>query len=147
VIAVQADAIDVDRLLRQVAGRGVGGMVSFTGTVRESNAGRAVTRLEYHAYPEMAEREMERLARQARERFDVLEVALVHRIGRLAVGETAVAVVVGAAHRAEAFSAARWLIDTLKKTVPIWKKEFFDGGEIWIEGPGEAPATEGQEPS
>jgi molybdopterin synthase catalytic subunit len=92
--------------------------------------------LEYHAYPEMAESEMERLRRQTIESYAVSEVAIVHRTGRLEIGDASVAIVVAAPHRAEAFEACRHAIDTLKKTVPIWKKEFFEGGEVWIEGTG-----------
>ena len=140
-IAVQSHAIDLGALVERVSASGSGGVVTFTGVVRDENDGRRVERLEYHAYPEMAERELAKLERQARERFGVHRIALVHRIGTLAVGEIAVAVVVAGAHRAEAFEAARWLIDTLKRTVPIWKKEFFDGGEVWVEGPGSDPIS------
>jgi len=139
VIAVQELPLDVGRIAGTVSGTEVGGVVTFVGNVRAANAGRVVRRLEYHAYPEMAQRELERLAAEARRRFGVLEVAIVHRTGSLEVGDVAVVIAVGAAHRAEAFEAARWLIDTLKRTVPIWKKELFEGGEVWIEGPEEPP--------
>jgi len=93
-----------------------------------------VLHLEYSAYPEMAVSEMQRIEAQARERFGVERLALVHRTGRLEIGEASVGVAVAAAHRAEAFDACRFVIDTLKSLVPIWKKEVFEGGEVWIEG-------------
>jgi molybdopterin synthase catalytic subunit len=133
-IRVQTEKIHPDRLLEAVRGDGNGAEALFVGTVRDHNAGRRVLYLEYHAFPEMAEREMTKLRQQALERFDVSEVAIVHRTGRMEIGDAAVAIAVSAPHRAPAFDACRWIIDTLKRTVPIWKKEFFEGGEIWIEG-------------
>jgi molybdopterin synthase catalytic subunit len=108
----------------------------FVGVVRNENDGRAVTFLEYEAYPEMALREMERLEAEARARWPVTDVRIAHRLGRLEIGEASVAVAVASPHRAEAFAACRFVIDTLKATVPIWKKEHFEGGAVWIEGPG-----------
>jgi molybdopterin synthase catalytic subunit len=90
--------------------------------------------LEYHAYPAMAEREMAKLRKRALERFEISEVAIVHRTGRMEIGDAAVAIAVAAPHRAPAFDACRFIIDTLKQTVPIWKKEFFEGGEVWVDG-------------
>ncbi len=135
-IGLQADPIRVERLLAAVSGDDCGAVALFLGTVREHNAGRRVQHLEYHAYEEMAVAELEKLALGVSERFAVSRVALVHRTGRLAVGEISVAVAVAAAHRQAAIDACRWTIDTLKRTVPIWKKEFFEGGEVWIEGAG-----------
>jgi molybdopterin synthase catalytic subunit len=112
----------------------------FVGTVRESNRGRRVLHLEYDAYPEMAESEMNKLILEAGERFDISSVALVHRTGKLEIGEVSVAAAVAAPHRVAAFDACRFVIDTLKRTVPIWKKEVFEGGEVWIEGAGESQA-------
>jgi molybdopterin synthase catalytic subunit len=108
----------------------------FVGVVRDHNAGRTVLFLEYEAYEEMALREMERLEVEARSRWPVSEVRVVHRLGRLEIGEASVAVAVASPHRAEAFEACRFVIDTLKATVPIWKKEHFEGGAVWVEGPG-----------
>ena len=134
-IRLQGDAIRVEELIAAVRSDGAGGLAVFLGTVRDRNLGRRVTGLEYHAYPAMAEREMRRIADEARATFEIDAVAVVHRTGRLEIGEASVAVAVAAAHRAAAFDACRFVIDTLKRRVPIWKKEFFEGGECWIEGP------------
>ena len=139
-VRLQETPIDSNALVEELRQDEDGAVVLFLGTVRDHNLGRRVRYLEYHAYPEMAERELGRLERQARERWSINGVAVVHRIGRLEIGETAVAVAVSSAHRAEAFEAGRHLIDTLKHTVPIWKKEFFEGGEEWIEGCDHGPA-------
>jgi molybdopterin synthase catalytic subunit len=120
-------------LMEQVRGDGDGAVALFLGTVRDHNEGRRVLRLEYHAYPEMAESEMRRIEEEALDRFEVSRVAVVHRSGTLAIGEASVAVAVAAAHRAAAMEACRWAIDTLKTRVPIWKKEFFEDGEVWVE--------------
>lgn len=131
-----AEPIDEAALLAGVRGDGDGALALFVGTVRDHNAGRRVRYLEYHAYPELAERELSRLAAQAIERFGVSRVAVAHRTGRLAIGETAVVVAVAGPHRAETFDACRFVIEELKRSVPIWKQEFFEGGAAWIEGPG-----------
>ncbi len=131
--------IDVSALLAAVGGDGDGAQALFLGRVRDRNAGRVVRWLEYEAYGPMAEREIGRLEQVAMERFEIDAARIVHRTGRLEIGDVSVAVVTAAAHRAAAFDACRWLIDTLKQTVPIWKKEHFEGGHCWIEGPGEPP--------
>jgi molybdopterin synthase catalytic subunit len=113
-----------------------GALCLFVGVVRNQNAGRSVRFLEYEAYEEMALPELERLEATARERWPVTAVRVAHRLGRLEIGEASVAVAVASPHRAEAFAACQWLIDTLKATVPIWKKEHCEGGEVWVEGPG-----------
>ena len=137
---LQHEAIDVQGLLDAVRSPRAGALALFLGTVRNHNQGREVEQLEYGAYEAMAERELERLRRTALERFPVIAAALAHRTGTLQIGDVSVAVAVSSAHRADAFEAARWLIDTLKQTVPIWKKEAFEGGEVWIEGdPGAGP--------
>ncbi len=111
-----------------------GAVCVFDGIVRDNSRGRRTLHLDYEAYREMALEQMRGLAVQAVTRFGVRDVALVHRLGRLMVGETSVLVVVASAHRGAAFDACRWLIDTLKKTVPIWKKEQFLDGAIWADG-------------
>ncbi len=116
-----------------------GAVVLFLGVVRDRNLGRRVLYLEYDAYPEMAERVMRQLAEEAMRRWPVSDVAVLHRTGRLEVGETSLVVAVSSPHRAEAFAAAHWLVDRLKERVPIWKKEVFEGGEEWIEGELPAP--------
>jgi molybdopterin synthase catalytic subunit len=111
-----------------------GAVCVFDGIVRDNTRGRKTLYLDYEAYREMALEQMRRLSTEALARFGVREVAVVHRLGRLMVGETSVLIVVAAAHRAAAFDACRWLIDTLKKTVPIWKKETFADGAVWADG-------------
>jgi molybdopterin synthase catalytic subunit len=113
---------------------GDGAVCVFDGIVRDNTRGRKTIYLDYEAYREMALGQMRRLAAEAVERFGVRDVAMVHRLGRLAVGETSVLIAVASAHRAAAFDACRWLIDTLKKTVPIWKKETFEDGVVWADG-------------
>ena len=136
-VRLQREPILIDLLLGPLRSDEDGALALFVGVVRAEHRGRRVRHLEYEAYEEMALAEMERLLRAARERFAVSAVALVHRLGRLEIGEAAVAVAVAAPHRAAAFDACRFTIDTLKRTVPIWKKEVSDRGEVWIEGPGE----------
>jgi molybdopterin synthase catalytic subunit len=119
-----------------------GAAVVFEGVVRNQTRGRKTLYLDYEAYEPMAVQQMEALAQQALQQFKIRDVALVHRLGRLEIGETSVLIVVASAHRAAAFDACRWLIDTLKKTVPIWKKEHFADGAVWADGepfPAEIP--------
>jgi molybdopterin synthase catalytic subunit len=111
-----------------------GAVCVFDGIVRDNTRGRKTLYLDYEAYREMALEQMRRLSTEALARFGVRDVAVVHRLGRLMVGETSVLIVVASAHRAAAFDACRWLIDTLKKTVPIWKKETFADGAVWADG-------------
>ncbi|MGB8259466.1 MAG: molybdenum cofactor biosynthesis protein MoaE [Terracidiphilus sp.] len=111
-----------------------GAVVVFDGIVRDNTRGRRTLHLDYEAYEEMALGQMRALGQEALSRFGVRQVSLVHRLGRLAVGETSVLVVVASAHRAQAFEACRWLIDTLKQTVPIWKRETFVDGAVWAAG-------------
>ena len=113
---------------------GDGAVCVFDGIVRDNTRGRPTLYLDYEAYREMAITQMQRLAEEAVTKFGVRDVAMVHRLGRLVVGETSVLIVVASAHRAAAFDACRWLIDTLKKTVPIWKKETFVDGAVWADG-------------
>jgi molybdopterin synthase catalytic subunit len=111
-----------------------GALCLFVGVVRNENGGRPVTHLEYEAYEEMALPLMERIEAETRARWPVTQVRLVHRLGTLRIGEASVAVAVSSPHRVEAFAACRYAIDTLKATVPIWKKEFYADGEEWLEG-------------
>ena len=124
--------IVLDRLVRAVRDPAAGALVVFLGTTRNRNAGRRVVRLEYEAYDRMAVAEMRRLAAQAKRRWPIHEVAMAHRIGFVPIGQASVAIVVSAGHRAPAFAACRWLIDRLKTIVPIWKREHFHGGRVWI---------------
>jgi molybdopterin synthase catalytic subunit len=132
--ALTREPIETEKLIAAVRRGEDGAVVVFDGVVRNNSRGRETLYLDYEAYEEMAARQMDALAREALSRFGVREVKLLHRLGRLVVGETSVLIVVAAAHRAPAFEACRWLIDTLKKTVPIWKKETFVDGAVWAAG-------------
>ena len=125
-------AIDVNALLKKVSHPKAGAVVLFLGTVRDNDRGRHVKFLEYEAYQPMALREMNRVVEEARRRWPLLGIAIVHRLGHLDVGDISVAIAVSSGHRKEAFEAGRYAIDTLKQTVPIWKKEVWDSGEAWI---------------
>jgi MoaE-MoaD fusion protein len=131
-IGIGREAIDLAALERTVAHPSAGAIVSFAGTTRRDNAGRNVLRLEYEAYEPMALSEMRKLALEAGERWEIVRIAIQHRVGVVEIGEISVAIAVAAAHRAEAFEACRFAIDRLKEIVPIWKKEYFEGGEVWI---------------
>jgi molybdopterin synthase catalytic subunit len=111
-----------------------GASVVFEGVVRNQTRGRKTRFLDYEAYEQMALQQMESLAAQAIDQFKVRDVAIVHRLGRLEIGETSVLIAVASAHRGPAFEACRWIIDTLKRTVPIWKKEHFEDGAVWADG-------------
>ncbi|MGH2516288.1 MAG: molybdenum cofactor biosynthesis protein MoaE [Ktedonobacterales bacterium] len=128
------DAEAVRDLERRVSHPGAGGIVTFQGVVRDNARGKRIRYLEYDAYPEMAEAELLKIAAEVERRWATDRVALVHRIGRLEIGECSVVVAVACPHRAEAFEACRYAIDTLKSTVPIWKKEIAEDGEEWVEG-------------
>jgi molybdopterin synthase catalytic subunit len=125
--------LDVGAVVARVVGPGIGGVVTFLGAVRDHARGRAIEHLEYEAYAGMAERELEKIRDEAGARWPGARVAIAHRTGRLEIGELAVIVAAGAAHRAEAFAACRFAIDTLKQRVPIWKKEFATDGEYWVD--------------
>ncbi len=133
-IRLTRDPIDVASLGAPAAPDG--GVCLFLGVVRNENGGRPVRHLEYEAYEEMALPILEQIAAEARRRFAVTDVRIVHRLGRLEIGEASVAIAVTAPHRGPAFEACRYAIDTLKATVPIWKKEFYADGAVWLEGPG-----------
>jgi molybdopterin synthase catalytic subunit len=113
-----------------------GALALFVGVVRNEHAGRSVLHLEYEAYESMALSEMQAIEREARRSWPITEIRIVHRLGRMEIGEASVAVAVASPHRREAFEACRFAIDTLKKTVPIWKKEFYADGAVWLDGPG-----------
>lgn len=145
-IRVTEAPLEPAEAIAAVANPAAGAIDLFLGVVRNENLGREVDHLVYEAYPTMAEREMATIADEARRRFAVLDCALLHRTGRLAVGETSLVVAVASGHRQEAFEACRWIVDELKRRVPIWKKEVWSDGEEWIEGP-EAHGTPAGAPS
>jgi molybdopterin synthase catalytic subunit len=126
------EPLSVEQVVGEVASDDAGAIATFVGTTRARSRGREVVRLEYEAYEGMAEAEMERIARALTERHDLVEVAIHHRVGPVEIGETSVVIAVSAPHRAAALAACAEAIDTLKQTVPLWKKELYVGGEAWI---------------
>jgi molybdopterin synthase catalytic subunit len=132
--------LDLDEAIRAVAGPDRGAIATFLGVARNHHTGRRVLSLEYHAYPGMAEDVMRLIGTEVAERFGTAHVAILHRVGPVAIGEASVVIAVAAAHRREALAGCAHAIERLKQIVPIWKKERYQGGDSWIEGP-EAPAT------
>ena len=126
--------LDPAKLVEAVRKDESGAVALFYGVVRNENLGRAVLWLEYDAYPEMAIKKMKEVADEVREKFAVLDVGVMHRTGRLEIGETSLLVAVSSGHRKEAFEACHYAVDRIKQVVPVWKKEVFEGGEEWIEG-------------
>lgn len=145
-IRVTPERLDPQAAIEAVRRDEAGAVDVFLGVVRNTNKGRAVGHLVYDAYPSMAEKTMRELAEEAVERFDLADAAVLHRTGRLEIGETSLLVAVSAGHRAATFEAGHWLVDEIKRRVPVWKKEVWADGEEWIEGPESlgmerAPAT------
>ena len=124
--------IDLPSLIDAVARSSAGAIVTFLGVTRDHNEGRSVTGLEYEAYPGMAVKELERIGATTRERWEIHAIAIAHRIGKVPIGEASVGIAVSASHRVAAFEACHYAIDRLKEVVPMWKKEYFEGGEVWI---------------
>ncbi len=133
-IQITREPLDRDALIAAVNNPGAGGIVVFEGVVRDNARGKQVRYLEYDVYPEMAVQQIREIIAEAERRWNVDRVAVAHRIGRLEIGEASVIIVVATPHRIEAFEACRYIIDTLKTTVPIWKKEVAMNGEEWVEG-------------
>jgi molybdopterin synthase catalytic subunit len=133
VLLVQ-DSIDADALIRHVRTPADGAIVTFDGCVRNQSHGRRTLYLDYEAYEPMAVAKMQEIAGEAHAKFPIDRVAIAHRVGRLEIGETSVFIAVSAPHRAAAFEACRYAIDTLKRSVPIWKKEYFEDGAVWADG-------------
>jgi molybdopterin synthase catalytic subunit/molybdopterin converting factor small subunit len=126
------EPIDVGAVIAEVADDQAGAVATFLGTTRVRSRGRTVLYLEYEAYEGMAEKVMEEIAATLRERYELCRIAITHRIGRVGIGETSVAIAVSAPHREHALAACKEAIDTLKVDVPLWKKEVYEGGEEWI---------------
>jgi len=124
--------LDADAAVREVRSEDAGAIATFVGTVRRRSRGRTVLHLDYEAYEGMAEQVMARIAEELKGRYELCEVAIHHRVGRVEIGEPSVVVAVSAPHRQDALAACRDAIDTLKETVPLWKKEVYEGGEEWI---------------
>ncbi len=134
-IRVTEAPISGDEAARAVASPAAGAINVFLGVVRNTNLGRAVSHLVYDAYPSMAEKEMRAIAEEAKARFGLEDCAILHRTGRLEVGETSLVVAVSCGHRRESYEAGLWVVNEVKKRVPVWKKEVWADGEEWIEGP------------
>ena len=133
-VEILDEVLPTSAVMEEIKAGADGAVCCFDGIVRNNTRGRETLYLDYEAYREMALAQMNALAAEAVSRFGVRDVALLHRLGRLQVGETSVLIVVASAHRGAAFDACRWVIDTLKKTVPIWKKEYFLDGAVWADG-------------
>ena len=133
-VAIVRTEIRADAIVAPLKRADDGAIIVFDGIVRNNTRGRRTLYLEYEAYEPMALKQMEALVGEALGKFPIRDARIVHRLGRLEIGETSVLIAVASAHRAAAFDACRWLIDTLKKQVPIWKKEFFDDGAVWADG-------------
>ena len=132
VFRLTEEPIDVAAVIAEVGDDGAGGVATFIGTVRNRSRGRTVHYLEYEAYGGMAEKVMAELAAELKQRHDLSEIAITHRVGRVEIGEPSVVIAVSAPHRAAALAACKEAIDTLKRTVPLWKKEVYEGGEEWL---------------
>ena len=133
-ILVTNDDFSVDEVLRKIRNKRTGAIVSFVGVVREDDSGRKIKMLEMETYKGMAEKELSDLKDKAMEKYDLEEVTIIHRIGSLSPGDNIVLIAVAGGHRKEAFAGAEFLIDELKKVVPLWKKEILEDGEVWVEG-------------
>lgn len=132
---IVSEMIDCRKVIDEVTGEGRGAVLTFAGTVRNTNLGRVVKSIDYHAYESMARKEIEKLERETAERYSGVRVRIVHRIGKLELGEASVFIAVAGAHRDESFAALRHAIDRLKEEAPVWKREVYeDGSEAWLEG-------------
>ena len=129
-ISIQTGDVDIGALIDRAKRRGIGAIVVFDGIVRDDD----IREMELEAYQDVAAKELERIAEDARRKFDLLSVDIIHRIGRLKVGDTILVTVVGAGHRKEAYEGSRYIIEMIKAGVPIWKKEIRSDGSSWIEG-------------
>jgi molybdopterin synthase catalytic subunit len=133
-VAVTSAPLDSESLVALIDRKGDGAVVSFAGLVRDHNQGRQVQFLEYEAYEPLAIRALQRIVDEARELWPGARVAVHHRLGRLEIGEASIVIAAASPHRADAFAACRYTIERVKQIVPIWKREHFDGGDVWLEG-------------
>lgn len=131
-IEITHEAIEMQLVINKVKKSAYGAVATFIGTVRDNSEGKQVLYLEYETYPDMAKKKLTEIAIEIQARWDSIDVAIVHRVGRLEIGETAIVIAVGSAHRLEAFQACQHAIDRIKEIVPIWKKEFYENGSAWI---------------
>lgn len=131
-IEITKNSIDIHQIIRAAESDEAGALNVFIGTVRSKTSNKNVVRLEYEAYEPMAKKEIEKIADKASQRWGIKNWAVSHRVGKLKVGEVAVVVAISSAHRKESFEACQFIIDSLKETVPLWKKEIFEDGEEWV---------------
>lgn len=131
-VNITYDELDPGQVASEVEHPGAGAIVTFIGTTRDNTAGRSVLFLEYEAYRPMADQQLQRVAEEMKQKWDLACVAIHHRLGRLQIGEASLVVAASSAHRKAAFEACHFSIDRIKQIVPIWKKEFFVGGEVWV---------------
>ena len=142
-VGVTADPLELERLIAVVSeGGGHGAVATFIGIVRDHNLNRRVTHLEYEAYEPLAVKALEQICEEAVREWPGVRPAVHHRLGRLGIGEASIVIAAASAHRAHAFAACRYVIERVKQIVPIWKHEFFEGGEVWIEGATANPEDE-----
>ena len=132
--AITTARLDAEALVRALDASGIGAVTTFVGLVRDNNLGRKVLHLEYEAYEPLALRGLELIVTEVSEQWPTVRLAIHHRIGRMEIGEASVAIAVASPHRADAFAASRYAIERIKQIVPIWKHEYFEGGDVWIEG-------------
>jgi molybdopterin synthase catalytic subunit len=140
--AITDRVLDLASVVEAVSGPGDGAVTTFLGLVRDHNQGRRVTHLVYEAYEPLALKALDRIVAEGREQWPSVRLAIHHRTGRLEIGEASVAIAAASAHRADAFAASRYAIERIKQIVPIWKHEYFEGGETWIEGATADPDNE-----
>jgi molybdopterin synthase catalytic subunit len=140
--AITERPLDTAAIAATVAGPGMGAVATFVGVVRDHNAGRRVLWLDYEAYPALAERAFERIAAETSARWPSVDLAIHHRIGRIAIGEASVVIAAASPHRADAFAASRYAIERVKQIAPVWKHEHVEGGDVWIEGATADPEDE-----
>lgn len=131
-IEITHEAIEMQLVINKVKKSAYGAVATFIGTVRDNSEGKQVLYLEYETYPDMAKKKLTEIAIEIQARWDSIDVAIVHRVGRLEIGETAIVIAIGSAHRLEAFQACQYAIDRIKEIVPIWKKEFYEDSSAWI---------------
>jgi molybdopterin synthase catalytic subunit len=141
-VAITTEPLDLHELIEAISAEGDGACASFSGIVRNSNLGRRVLFLEYEAYEALAAKALERIVGEAREAWPDTRLALHHRIGRLEIGDASIVIAAASPHRAHAFAACRYAIERVKQIVPIWKREHFEGGEVWLEGATADPADQ-----
>ena len=142
-VAITSAALDLQELVHAVSqSGGLGAIATFIGIVRDHNLGRKVTHLEYEAYEPLALKVLDQIRGEATAEWPGVRLAVHHRVGRIAIGEASIIIAAASAHRADAFASCRYVIERVKQIVPIWKHEFFDGGEVWIEGATANPEDE-----